>query len=111
MSTILTTSGNGQDGWRTNPLYTIVEAARLAHIHPVTVRRWLYGEQIPSRQIRSVFGEPSKATERPIEVSFLQLAEIVIVSQFRKKDIPLQAAFAPVAGQVEQEQEAPKVQD
>lgn len=82
-------SDNGRNGWRTNPLYTITEAARLAQVHPMTVRRWLYGDRTPSVQMQPVFGQPSKA-ERPVEVSFLQLAEIVIVSQFRRKHIPLQ---------------------
>ncbi|OGO05357.1 MAG: hypothetical protein A2Y60_00320 [Chloroflexi bacterium RBG_13_54_9] len=90
MPIILPVSGNGRNGWRTDPLYTIGESARLAQVHPVTVRRWLYGEEIPSRQIQPVLGKSLKASERPIEVSFLQLAEIVIVSRFRKKGIPLQ---------------------
>ena len=89
MSTLIG-AGNGHNGWRTNPLYTIGEAAHFAQVHPITVRRWLYGEKIPSREIRPVFEGPSRSTERPIEVSFLQLAEIVIVSQFRRRHIPLQ---------------------
>ena len=80
------TSGVPDDsnGWRTQPMYTIREAAHLAHVAPATVRRWLYGytpdPHQPWRQSRPVFGDQ---LESPF-VSFLQLVEIVIASDFRK---------------------------
>ena len=73
------------DSWRTEPLYTISEAAHLAHVSPVTVRRWLFGyapdHRQPSRKSPPVFG----ATEagNPF-VSFLQLVELVVANDFRK---------------------------
>jgi len=72
------------NGWRTQPMYTIREAAHLAAVAPATVRRWLHGytpdPRQPSRQSPPVFGDQ---VESPF-VSFLQLVEIVIASDFRK---------------------------
>lgn len=84
MSTMIS-SGNGQNGWRTESLYTIMEAARLARVSSVTVRHWLFGYQTPSRQIPPIFGEQDKG---PL-VSFLQLVEIVIASRFRRGPVKL----------------------
>ena len=73
------------DGWRTEPLYTISEAAHLAHVSPITVRRWLFGyapyRRQPSRKSPPVFGGSEALS--PF-VSFLQLVEIVIAADFRK---------------------------
>jgi uncharacterized protein (DUF433 family) len=71
------------NGWRTEPLYSIPEAARLAHVSPNTVRRWLYGYVPNSRAPEAtppLFGE---SPDSPF-VSFLQLIEIVLASDFRK---------------------------
>jgi uncharacterized protein (DUF433 family) len=65
-------------------MYTMREAARLAGVASATVRRWLRGytpdPRQPWRQSPPVFGEQ---VESPF-VSFLQLVEIVIASDFRK---------------------------
>lgn len=77
-------SDNGHgDGWRTQPLYTISEAAHLAHVSSSTVRRWLFGYKPDRRQPSrpSVFGAKEAASPH---VSFLQLVEIVIAADFRK---------------------------
>ncbi len=71
------------NGWRTEPLYSIPEAARLAHVSPNTVRRWLYGYTPNSQWPQAtppLFGE---SPDSPF-VSFLQLIEIVMASDFRK---------------------------
>ena len=87
MSSDLWTPGDdhGQrNGWRTEPLYTIRETARLAQVSSSTVRRWLYGyapdPRWPEDKSPPVFGD---SPESPF-VSFLQLIEIVIASDFRK---------------------------
>ena len=75
--------GNGhRDGWRTQPLYTISEAAHLAHVSSPTVRRWLFGYKPDRRQPSrpAVFGAKEAASPY---VSFLQLVEIVIAADFR----------------------------
>jgi uncharacterized protein (DUF433 family) len=72
-------------------MYTYSEVARLAGVYPTTVRRWIHGYGGQSGQMRPVFGSPKKRSDTHIAaVSFLQLAEIVIVSQFRRKHITLE---------------------
>ena len=71
----MTTNGHSPNGWRTGPLYTVSEAAHLAHVSPNTVRNWLYG----SERQESLFRTP----QTPM-VSFLQLVEILVAANFRK---------------------------
>jgi uncharacterized protein (DUF433 family) len=75
--------------WRTRPVYTISQSAKLAGVHPITVRRWLYGSDSASTKMRPVFSEQNKSKEGIAEVSFLQLAEIVVVGRFRKRNVKL----------------------
>jgi len=72
--------------WRTGPLYTIREASRLAEVSPQTVQRWISGYEASRKHMSPVFGDP---IESPL-VSFLELAEIVTVSKFRRKKVPLE---------------------
>jgi uncharacterized protein (DUF433 family) len=82
-------SDNGRitsgDAWRTQPMYTISEAAHLAHVAPITVRRWLRGyapdPRYPEWRMPPVFDEADGSSPY---VSFLQLIEIVVASDFRK---------------------------
>ncbi len=68
--------------WRTSPLYTIPEAARLAKVAPNTIRRWISGTESAS----PVFDAPSYDIARGTTVvSFIQLVEIVVASNFRKE--------------------------
>ena len=71
------------DKWRTKPLYTIVEAAHLTHVSHQTIRNWLYGYTVKNRNILPILGKQEKAPQ----VSFLQLAEILIVGGFRKNKV------------------------
>lgn len=75
--------------WRTRPVYTIPQASKLAGVSPITVRRWLYGVDTPSTKMRPVFGNKAKLKENTVEVSFLQLAEIVVVGRFRQRNVKL----------------------
>lgn len=75
--------------WRTRPVYTISQTAKLAGVHPVTVRRWLYGADSASTKMRPVFSGKGKSKEDEAEVAFLQLAEIVVVSRFRQRQVKL----------------------
>ena len=69
------------DSWRTSPIYTFSEAARLAKTTPGTIKRWIVGTKtsIP-------LFEPAHLDERdPAVVSFVQLVEVVVASNFRRK--------------------------
>lgn len=83
------TSASGMNGWRARPAYTITQAAKLASTSSRTVRRWLYGGE-NQRPMRPVFGDKKRAKEASVEVSFLQLAEIVVVSRFRHRRVKLE---------------------
>lgn len=76
-------SSENSNGWRTRPAYTVGQASKLAGTSHATIRRWLQGYSAPGHWMEPVFGE-----QRPI-ISFLGLAELVVVSAFRKKDIRL----------------------
>jgi hypothetical protein len=76
-------------------LYTAEEAARLLAVHPSTVRRWLVGYSYPLKDearghqpavIRAGRRDPAE----PRVVTFLDLAELLVVKGFRRHDIPLQ---------------------
>lgn len=77
-------NGDEGDGWRTQPMYTISEAARLAHVSSSTVRRWLFGyrpdKRFPQFVVPPVLGD----AEVSPYVSFLQLVELVVASEFRR---------------------------
>lgn len=70
-------SENHLSYWRTDPLYTLSEAAHLAHVSSGTVRNWLLGRD----------GQPPLFTEPQTPmVSFLQLIEIIVAANFRKAE-------------------------
>ena len=69
---------------RTGKAYSIAQAARLAETSPATVRRWLFGYDAPGHRMSPVFGARSRREESPVVVSFLELAEIIVVSRFRQ---------------------------
>ena len=88
------------NGYRTQPLYTFGEAARLTGVSPGTARNWLLGY---IRKERTVTPEGFTTQDRPIGplfnsasdgpamVSFLQLIEIVVAARFRKAErVPFQ---------------------
>ncbi len=78
------------DGWRTRPMYTVRQAAKFAKVHPTTIRRWLHGYKAPEYGMQPVFGPGLPKTEQPTEISFLMLAEILVVLRFRKKGVTLE---------------------
>jgi uncharacterized protein (DUF433 family) len=84
------TSAELLNEYRTRPVYTIMQAARLAGTTSATVRRWLYGYRSPSAQMRPVFGNKRRSKEPSVEISFLQLAEIVVVARYRHRGIKLE---------------------
>lgn len=72
--------------WRTSPSYSISQAARIAGTHPINIRRWLYGVEYRSGKMKPVFGE----REETAVLSFIELAEIIVVVRFRQKPVKLE---------------------
>lgn len=77
------TNGNGHNIWRTQPMYSLSEAAHLAGVSPATVRNWLFGYTTNERPVSPLFTTPPDQTTF---CSFLQLIEIVIAARFRKAE-------------------------
>ncbi len=69
---------------RIGKTYTLAQAARLASTTPQNVRRWLYGYEAPGHRMEPVFGSPT-ANDGPPSVSFLQLAELIVVARYRRR--------------------------
>jgi uncharacterized protein (DUF433 family) len=72
------------DTFRTGKAYTVAQAGRLAGTSPQNVARWLRGYAAPGHQMAPVFGERAGQGQRA--VSFLELAEIIVVARFRRPD-------------------------
>jgi hypothetical protein len=76
-------------------LYTAEEAARLLAVHPSTVRRWLVGYSYPPKDKASghqpaVIRAGRRDPAEPGAVTFLDLAELLVIKGFRRHGIPLQ---------------------
>lgn len=81
---------NKVNGFRTKPAYTIPQAAKLAGVSSITVKRWLYGYERPDARMRPVFGDKKRAREVKFQISFLELMEIVVVGRFRHRTVKLE---------------------
>jgi len=76
-------SDNGQNGWRTQPMYSFTEVAHLSHVSASTVRNWLRGYTTAQGEVEPLFkGHPAEEKT----CSFLQLIEIVVAAKFRKAE-------------------------
>ena len=83
----VTNGHESPNGWRTEPMYSFGEAARLANVSTSTVRNWLFGYTARGREVPPLF-----QSENGHMVSFLQMIEIMVAGRFRKsasrKSIP-----------------------
>jgi len=76
-------SNNGQNGWRTQPMYSFKEVSRLSGVSVGTVRNWLIGYTAVQGDVKPLFkGHPAEEKA----CSFLQLIEIVVAAKFRKAE-------------------------
>ena len=73
--------------WRISPIYSIAQAAGLADVAPATVRNWLFGYNQPGHRMRPVFDDRD---ENDRYLSFLEVAEIVVASGFRRRGVTLE---------------------
>lgn len=81
----------GAPPWRRRlylPSYRTGEAARLAEVHPTTVRNWFYGAWRAKGRGCPVFAQP---TAPGANLSWLQLVETAFVAAFRQQGVSLQA--------------------
>lgn len=69
---------------RTGKTYSLSQAARLAGTTPQNVRRWLYGYEATGHRMEPMFGPQPEQAGRPA-ISFLQLAELIVVARYRKR--------------------------
>ena len=67
------------NGWRTESMYSFVEAAHLAKVSTSTVKNWLFGYTVEDREVPPLF--PSDNRDM---VSFLQMIEIMVAGRLRK---------------------------
>jgi len=76
-------SNNGQNGWRTQKMYSFSEVAHLSHVSVSTVRNWLLGYTTAQGEVSPLF----KGHQEEDKVcSFLELIEIVVAATFRKAE-------------------------
>ena len=73
---------DNKNGWRTQPMYSFKEVARLSGISVSTVRNWLFGYTVEERQVAPLIKASSDATF----CSFLNLVEIMVAARFRKAE-------------------------
>jgi uncharacterized protein (DUF433 family) len=78
---------SGIDPFRTGKAYTVGEASRLARTTAATVRRWILGYDAPGHHMEPVFGSKgSRDSQQALQVSFLELVEVIVASRFRADD-------------------------
>lgn len=73
---------DNKNGWRTQPMYTFKEVARLSGISVSTVRNWLCGYTTEDRQVSPLLKAPPDATC----CSFINLIEVIVAARFRKAE-------------------------
>jgi uncharacterized protein (DUF433 family) len=78
------------DPFRVGKAYTVKQAASHAGVSHQTVRDWLFGNESRGYLRKAVFGEREKPDDAPVEVSFLELSELVVVSKWRKLKLKLE---------------------
>jgi uncharacterized protein (DUF433 family) len=73
---------NNKNGWRTQPMYSFKEVARLSGLSITTVRNWLFGYTVEERQVSPLLKAPPDATC----CSFINLIEVMVAARFRKAE-------------------------
>lgn len=80
--------------FRTGKAYTVAQSARLAGTSPQNIRNWLIGrgQPEPRYEIAPVLGPKMRDPGTHLMVSFLDLAELIVVAKYRNgqgRKIPL----------------------
>ncbi len=71
-----------KNGWRTQPMYSFREVARLSGLSVSTVRNWLFGYTVEERQVSPLIKAPPDA----MYCSFIILIEVMVAARFRKAE-------------------------
>jgi uncharacterized protein (DUF433 family) len=77
------------DRFRVGKTYTAAQAARLAGVTPGTIRNWMLGYAHAGYEMYPVLGQGRRRDGKIFTVSFLELAELIVVSRYRKWGIDL----------------------
>ena len=78
--------------FRTGKVYSVSQAGRLAKTSPQNIRNWLVGRTSPGYEMTPVLGTKAKVPGASLAVSFLELAELIVVAHYRSgegKRVPL----------------------
>ncbi len=77
------------DPFRVGKAYTAAQAARLARTSPGTIHNWMLGYETETYSMPAVLGPKEAPGNERFTVSFLELAELIIVAKYRKWKIDL----------------------
>lgn len=70
-------------------IYTLAEVSRLTEVHPSTVRTW-FKDRSDGTGLGSIFHSDYKPVESDFAVSFFDLIDVLVASQFRiRHDVPM----------------------
>jgi len=70
-------------------IYTLAEVSRLTEVHPSTVRSWFKGRS-DGTGLASIFHSDYQPVESDFAVSFLDLIDVLVASQFRiRHNVPM----------------------
>lgn len=78
----MTNKSANENGWRTQPMYSFKEVARLSGLSTTTVRNWLLGYTVEERKVSPLLKARSNATS----CSFINLIEVMVAARFRKAE-------------------------
>lgn len=78
----MTNTSANKNGWRTQPMYSFKEVARLSGLSITTVRNWLFGYTVEERKVSPLLKAPPDTTY----CSFINLIEVMVAARFRKAE-------------------------
>jgi uncharacterized protein (DUF433 family) len=73
---------DNKNDWRTQPMYSFKEVARLSGVSITTVRNWLLGYSVEERQVSPLL----KVSPDSTCCSFINLIEVMVAARFRKAE-------------------------
>lgn len=71
----------------TSSAYSVSEAAELTKVKPATIMNWFRSG--PDGRPALLFAERARAAGEPVRLSFLELVELAVAGEFRRREITL----------------------